>query len=256
MQARLCMDMSQQGRGMAWIVENRDELPAARTLMRLSSPKLSNGDFLPDAFSRDSWTSLSPFFPRSANREGWTERPSALYALHGGQAKGFLLTIDNLLPKLMPLDFFKNREATPIRGEDVSSDMVLERVARWGYEYASMVSNPGEIARRGDTLDIMPPSYDEPMCLDFFGDLMEEICSFDPMSQRSKASLSEARVLPVLPIRQSLADQTKIQARWKNLFQKNMLTENERFGLTRLQEQGDFHLLLGYCHGAATNLGA
>ena len=35
-----------------------------------------------------------------------------------------------------------------------------------------------------------------------------------------------------------------------------MLTENERFGLTRLQEQGDFRLLPGCCYDTATNLEA
>lgn len=125
-----------------------------------------------------------------------------------------------------------------------------------GYERVSMVSNPGEIARRGDILDIMPPGYDKPIRLDFFGDLIEEIRLFDPVSQRSKANLSEVRVLPVSPIRQSPADQAKMQARWKSLFQKNMLTENERFGLTRLQEQGDFRLLPGCCYDTATNLEA
>ena len=142
---------------------------------------------------------------------------SALYALRSGQAKGLILTADNLLPKLVPLDFFENREVTLIRGEDVSLDMILEQAVEWGYERVSMVSNPGEIARRGDILDIMPPGYDKPIRLDFFGDLIEEIRLFDPVSQRSKANLSEVRVLPVSPIRQSPADQAKMQARWKRI---------------------------------------
>ncbi|MFQ9491695.1 MAG: hypothetical protein ACLR0N_12795 [Bilophila wadsworthia] len=87
-QARLCVDMLQQGRGMAWVVKNRDELLTARALMRLFSPELSSGDFLPDALDKGGWTSLPPFSPRSANREGWTERLSALYALRSGRPKG------------------------------------------------------------------------------------------------------------------------------------------------------------------------
>ena len=257
-QARLCVDMLQQGRGMAWVVKNRDELLTARALMRLFSPELSSGDFLPDALDKGGWTSLPPFSPRSANREGWTERLSALYALRSGQAKGLILTADNLLPKLVPLDFFENREVTLMRGEDVSLDMILEQAVEWGYERVSMVSNPGEIARRGDILDIMPPGYDKPIRLDFFGDLIEEIRLFDPVSQRSKANLSEVRVLPVSPIRQSPADQAKMQARWKSLFQKNMLTENERFGLTRVAamtrrpiwKHGSLPIPYGFCRGS------
>ena len=37
-QARLCVDMFQQGRGVAWVVKNRDELLTARALIRLFSP--------------------------------------------------------------------------------------------------------------------------------------------------------------------------------------------------------------------------
>lgn len=252
-QARLCADMLRQGRGVAWVVGNRDELLTARALMTLFSPDLSCDDAQP-AEKATPWTFLPPFSPRSASREGWTERLAALYALRSGQARGVLLTADNLLPKLVPLDFFEGRELRLVQGEEVSLELILEQVTQWGYERVSMVSNAGEVARRGDILDIMPPGYDKPVRLDFFGDLIEEIRLFDPVSQRSKANLSEVLVLPVSPIRQDAAGHDKMQARWKRLFQKGLLTENERFGLTRLQEQGDFRLMPGCGYDAATAL--
>ena len=250
-QARLCVDMLRQGRCVAWVVRNRDELLTARALMTLFSPEFSCDDAQSKAAP---WTFLPPFSPRSASREGWTERLAALYALQNGQARGVLLTADNLLPKLVPLDFFEGRELRLVQGEEVSLELILEQVTQWGYERVSMVSNAGEVARRGDILDIMPPGYDKPVRLDFFGDLIEEIRLFDPVSQRSKANLSEVLVLPVSPTRQDAAGRDKMQARWKRLFQKGLLTENERFGLTRLQEQGDFRLMPGCCYDAATTL--
>ena len=250
-QARLCVDMLRQGRCVAWVVRNRDELLTARALMTLFSPEFSCDDAQSKAAP---WTFLPPFSPRSASREGWTERLAALYALQNGQARCVLLTADNLLPKLVPLDFFEGRELRLVQGEEVSLELILEQVTQWGYERVSMVSNAGEVARRGDILDIMPPGYDKPVRLDFFGDLIEEIRLFDPVSQRSKANLSEVLVLPVSPTRQDAAGRDKMQARWKRLFQKGLLTENERFGLTRLQEQGDFRLMPGCCYDAATTL--
>ena len=250
-QARLCVDMLRQGRCVAWVVRNRDELLTARALMTLFSPEFSCDDAQSKAAP---WTFLPPFSPRSASREGWTERLAALYALQNGQARGVLLTADNLLPKLVPLDFFEGRELRLVQGEEVSLELILEQVTQWGYERVSMVSNAGEVARRGDILDIMPPGYDKPVRLDFFGDLIEEIRLFDPVSQRSKANLSEVLVLPVSPTRQDAAGRDKMQARWKRLFPKGLLTENERFGLTRLQEQGDFRLMPGCCYDAATTL--
>ena len=165
-QARLCADMLRQGRGVAWVVGNRDELLTARALMTLFSPDLSCDDAQP-AEKATPWTFLPPFSPRSASREGWTERLAALYALRSGQARGVLLTADNLLPKLVPLDFFEGRELRLVQGEEVSLELILEQVTQWGYERVSMVSNAGEVARRGDILDIMPPGCDKPVRLDF-----------------------------------------------------------------------------------------
>lgn len=251
-QARIGVDMLRQGRGLVWVVRDRDELVAARALMTLFSPDLSTGEAT--TATHNEWVSFPPFTARSASREGWTERLAALYALRHGKARGVVLTADNLIPKLVPLDFFDGQELRLVRNEEMSPDMVLEQAVDWGYERVPMVSNPGEVARRGDILDIMPPGYDKPLRLDFFGDLIEEIRIFDPTTQRSKTDLHEALVLPVHPVRQDSASRSKMMARWKRLLQKGLLTENEHFGLVRLLEHGDFRLLPGCCYDAATVL--
>ena len=87
-QARLCVDMLQQGRGMAWVVKNRDELLTARALMRLFSPELSSGDFLPDALDKGGWTSLPPFLlARPTVRAGRNACPLCTHCA-AGRPKG------------------------------------------------------------------------------------------------------------------------------------------------------------------------
>ncbi|MEG2005133.1 MAG: hypothetical protein RR014_03760, partial [Bilophila sp.] len=93
-QARIGVDLLRQGRGLIWVVRDRDELVAARALMTLFSPHLSTGE--PETAARAEWVTLPPFTARSASREGWTERLAALYALRHGQARGVVLTADNL----------------------------------------------------------------------------------------------------------------------------------------------------------------
>ena len=110
-QARLCVDMLQQGRGMAWVVKNRDELLTARALMRLFSPELSSGDFLPDALDKAAGRLCRRFLlARPTVRLDGTLVRSVRIAQRAGQR--LILTADNLLPKLVPLDFFENREVT------------------------------------------------------------------------------------------------------------------------------------------------
>ena len=66
-----------------------------------------------------------------------------------------------------------------------------------GYQRASTVSERGEFAIRGGVIDVFPPSAEEPVRLDLFGDTLESIRAFDPESQRSTRKLTEVRLLPV-----------------------------------------------------------
>ena len=52
---------------------------------------------------------------------------------------------------------------------------------------------PGEFAVRGGLVDLFPPGTAEPLRLDLFGDTLEAIRSFDPMSQRSTGDARRGR---------------------------------------------------------------
>ena len=66
-----------------------------------------------------------------------------------------------------------------------------------GYQRASTVSERGEFAIRGGVIDVFPPSNDEPVRLDLFGDTLESIRAFDPETQRSTRQLKDVTLLPV-----------------------------------------------------------
>ncbi|HEY8617906.1 transcription-repair coupling factor [Phenylobacterium sp.] len=66
-----------------------------------------------------------------------------------------------------------------------------------GYQRASTVSERGEFAIRGGVIDVFPPSADEPVRLDLFGDTLESIRAFDPETQRSTKQLKDVSLLPV-----------------------------------------------------------
>jgi transcription-repair coupling factor (superfamily II helicase) len=80
-----------------------------------------------------------------------------------------------------------------------------------GYARASTVRAPGEFAVRGGLIDVFPPSAQEPMRFDYFGDTLETIRSFDPETQISKAKLKEALLTPVSEV--LLDDLTVLQFR-------------------------------------------
>ena len=66
-------------------------------------------------------------------------------------------------------------------------DKLTGFLGRNGYTRSDTVMEPGEYALRGGIVDLFPPGSDEPLRIDFFGDEIEEIRTFDPISQRSTA---------------------------------------------------------------------
>ncbi len=72
---------------------------------------------------------------------------------------------------------------------------------RHGYTRVSTVAERGEFAVRGGILDVFSPSIDEPVRLDFFGETLESIRSFDPETQRSLKQIQSLEFTAVSEIR-------------------------------------------------------
>jgi len=82
-------------------------------------------------------------------------------------------------------------------GADVAVRDLERYFAVNGYARASTVSEPGEFAIRGGVIDVFPPTHDEPVRLDLFGDTLESIRAFDAATQRSTKQLHSVELLPV-----------------------------------------------------------
>lgn len=66
-----------------------------------------------------------------------------------------------------------------------------------GYEAVGVVEAPGQIGHRGGILDIFPPQAAAPYRLDFFGDEIDTIRTFDPTTQRSTGAVKGFWLTPV-----------------------------------------------------------
>ena len=65
-----------------------------------------------------------------------------------------------------------------------------------GYELAPVVEEPGQIARRGAIIDIYPPLRDGAIRIELFGDEIDSLRLYDPVSQRSTGRLTSIEILP------------------------------------------------------------
>ncbi|MGO8264405.1 hypothetical protein ACC763_40880, partial [Rhizobium ruizarguesonis] len=76
-------------------------------------------------------------------------------------------------------------------------DDLAGRLERNGFERVATVREVGEYAVRGGILDVFVPGSEEPVRLDFFGDTLESIGSFDPASQRTTGQVRSLDLNPM-----------------------------------------------------------
>ncbi len=82
-------------------------------------------------------------------------------------------------------------------GNRASMDTLAGWLAANGFERVSTVRERGEFAVRGGILDLFAPGRGEPVRLDFFGDTLETIRSFDPATQRTLAQVKRLELSPM-----------------------------------------------------------
>ncbi|HEX8568566.1 MAG TPA: DEAD/DEAH box helicase, partial [Caulobacteraceae bacterium] len=121
-----------------------------------------------------------------------------------------------LMQRLPPMDVVKSAGFSAKPNEDVEVSVLERYFARNGYSRASTVSEKGEYAIRGGVIDVFPPGAEEPVRLDLFGDTLETIRTFDPLTQRSTGNKDRVDLLPVSEI---LLDQATV-ARFRKGFIK------------------------------------
>src|SRR5262249_60195525 len=79
--------------------------------------------------------------------------------------------------------------------------LAMDGITEWlelnGFVRASTVREPGDYAVRGGIVDLYASGMAEPVRLDFFGNTLETIPSFDPETQRTTDQLRTLDLLPV-----------------------------------------------------------
>jgi len=82
------------------------------------------------------------------------------------------------------------------RGKNYSIDFFNELLLEYGFERVDFVYEPGQFSIRGGIVDIFSFSNDHPFRVEFFGDEVESIRTFDPVSQLSINTHSHFSIIP------------------------------------------------------------
>jgi len=94
-----------------------------------------------------------------------------------------------LLHPVPALEAFATRELTLARGQTQPFQTLLQQLQALDYDSEAVCEAPGHYAVRGGIIDVYPVTANTPYRLDFFGDEIESIREFDPVTQRSGAGV-------------------------------------------------------------------
>ena len=126
-------------------------------------------------------------------------RTEALNRMKHPQGAMLLITYpDALAEKVVSDKVLSLKTLRLTQGEQVDSLFVSEMLYEYGFERVDYVYEPGQYAIRGSILDVFSYSFEYPYRVDFFGDEVESIRSFDVETQLSKEKLKEIYIIPNL----------------------------------------------------------
>ena len=81
-------------------------------------------------------------------------------------------------------------------GEKISLDFVNELLHEYHFKRADFVTEPGEFSVRGGIIDVFSFSNDEPYRIEFFGDEVDSIRTFDVETQLSSQKINKINIIP------------------------------------------------------------
>ena len=107
-----------------------------------------------------------------------------------------LTTVNAVLQRVVPRTLLETQSFSAAPSHRVDSNKLIAFLSENGFSRTGTVVDPGDFAVRGGIIDIFPPGFDQPVRLDFFGDTLESLRSFDPESQRTTSSLKRFTLNP------------------------------------------------------------
>ncbi len=108
-----------------------------------------------------------------------------------------IMTWDSLSLRTIPPDVLQRAALTVHCNGEYRIDSLSQKLTGCGYTHCSTVEGPGQFAVRGGILDVYSPSHDQPVRMEFFGDELDTMGYFDPISQRRTENIDCFTILPV-----------------------------------------------------------
>lgn len=132
----------------------------------------------------------------TVSRDYEHERLKVLDRMLTGNYDAVVLSSEAAMQLTIPPDVLKENSLTVEPGEEYEIKALASVLIGAGYSYSDQVDGPGQFAVRGGILDFFPPEAKYPCRVEFWGDCVDSVFSFDLDSQRRIEMLDSVRITP------------------------------------------------------------
>lgn len=129
------------------------------------------------------------------------ERLSSLASVE--ESEMVVASVGALLQLITPKHVFDAHKIVFSVGKSFDLPALSEKLSAMGYLRCDTVEERGQFAVRGGIVDVFSPDMTDPIRMEFFGDEIDSLRSFDSVSQLSRERLSEATVIPAADIEET-----------------------------------------------------
>ena len=158
----------------------------------------------------------TPFEQASPHPDITGQRLNVLARLIEGSVRAVVAPFAAVAQRVLPRHTLGQVSQYLMTSEEVEREELLRKLVNLGYAHVQLVEDRGTFSIRGGILDIFPPNLPYPVRIEFFGDFVDTVRTFDPVSQRSLHPLSELVLLPSREIILPEEQKKEFAARLKN----------------------------------------
>ena len=143
------------------------------------------------AFEADVYSGVSP------HAETQEKRALTLWKLLNAAPDFIICSAKSLITKTVSPENLKNLGAILKRDSDFAPEDLIKKLLGSGYRQEEPIANVGEFSMRGGIVDVWSPDSETPVRIEFFGDTVDSIRSFDSETQLSIEQLKEISIAPM-----------------------------------------------------------
>jgi transcription-repair coupling factor (superfamily II helicase) len=169
-------------------------------------------------------------------------RMQALWHLRQGTAQFVITSVRAATQFIAPPENFSRSFIRIEWGEEKSPLEIAALLRNYGYREKDLVTSAGEFSLRGGILDFYSPAEETPIRMEFFGNRIESMRSFETSTQRS---IREVEASTILSLREMLLTQKELDV-WADVSATRWASDYHHEELTDKTEQ---LLELGYFEG-------